>query len=203
MKIILFPFNYCNKSEAKTFLDKGAMLPLSIADSALLGTKIPFFIPDFAQTCTASVHVALRICRLGRCIGEKYAHRYFDAITAAVNFTAHPLLEQLRDAGLPWDVACGFDTSLALGQWKEKDHAGPFSSLSAALLRNGKEIQRVSTTNLIADADKLIAEASKVFTLRTGDVLLTGSPQNGIPVAINDHLTLLLGEERVIEFNVK
>lgn len=203
MKIILFPFNYCNKSETKTFLDRGVMFPLSIPDSALMGTKIPFFIPDFAETCTASVHVALRICRLGRCIGEKYAHRYFDAVTAAVNFTAHPLLEHLRQSGLPWDAACGFDTALALGKWKQKEHAGPFPGLSAALQRNGKEIQRVSTTNLIADADKLIVEASKVFTLRTGDVLLTGSPPKGIPVEINDHLTILLGEEKVIEFNVK
>ena len=58
----------------------------------------------------------VRICRLGKTIPERFAHRYYDAVTVGIDFTARDLQKKLKEQGLPWELSKSFDGAAALGQ---------------------------------------------------------------------------------------
>ena len=53
----------------------------------------------------------VRICKLGKTIPQRFAHRYYDAVTVGIDFTAREMQKKLREAGQPWELAKGFDGS--------------------------------------------------------------------------------------------
>ena len=51
--------------------------------------------------------------------------------------------------------------------------------------------------------DTLIAEVSRFFTLKIGDIIFTGTPSGVAPVVENDILEGYLGEEKAFKVNIK
>ncbi len=90
------------------------------ADSSLLKNGKPFFIPDFMGPIDYETEVVVRICKLGKSIPQRFAHRYYDAVTVGIDFTSRDYLKKARENGLPWDICMGFDGSSVLGEWVEK-----------------------------------------------------------------------------------
>ena len=123
MKIFAVDMNYAeyNKSQNETLSKKEGPVIFTKADSALLKDKKPFFIPDDLGTIEYETELVVRICRLGKTISERFAHRYYDAVTVGIDFTARELQQKLRAQGLPWDLCKGFDGSAALGEWIPKE----------------------------------------------------------------------------------
>lgn len=174
------------------------------ADSALLTEGKPFFVPSFTKRCDYEAELCVRINHLGRSIPERFAHRYYDEVTVGIDFTARDLQGQLRQKGLPWDLCKGFDGSAAVGQWIPLAHYGKgIQELQFHLRRNGKQVQEGYTADMIFGVDKLISFISQFFTLKTGDIIFTGTPAGVGAVCIEDHLEGYLEGEKVIEFNVK
>lgn len=176
----------------------------TLPDTALLGAKAPFFIPDFAPCCTANLYLAVRINRLGRSIFSKFAHRYYDAVAPAVHFTANPFLGELQDRHLPWDMACGFDNALAVGSFTPVAEAiAEDNSVHCEIARNGK----AAITNTFCDTRNLIAEfihvASHYYMLRQGDILLFPANQKGFDVDIDDRIEASLNGAPALAFNIK
>ena len=204
MKIIL-PVSGCNKSLLPTLESYGGVPLQVIPDTSLLGAKQPFFIPDYAPQCRAHLHVAVSVSRLGRCIDSRFAHRYYDAVTAVVRFTAHPLYEELHKQGLPCDVACSFDGSVAVGTFvpvNASDKAQP-KPLSLSLAVNGNEAMSIQTDDVRSAADDLVASASLFHMLRQGDLLLSSEAASTFDVKIDDHLEVSVDGHVVRAFNVK
>jgi 2-keto-4-pentenoate hydratase/2-oxohepta-3-ene-1,7-dioic acid hydratase in catechol pathway len=56
---------------------------------------------------------------------------------------------------------------------------------------------------MVHSVDKLVSFISQFFTLKTGDIIFTGTPVGVGPVHIDDHLEGYLEEKKVLEFNVK
>ena len=104
-------------------------------DSALVNRGRPFFIPDFTQECEYETELVVRISRMGRSISQRFAHRYYDAVTVGIDFTARDIQRRMRERGLPWDLAKGFDGSAVIGEWRE------FSQLPN---RNPVELSNIS-----------------------------------------------------------
>ncbi len=212
MKIFAVGMNYPehNKELGETLYDKGgesAAAPPVIftkADSALLSGGKPFFIPDFTERCDYETELVVRICRLGRSISPRFAHRYYDAVTMGIDFTARDLQERLRAQGHPWELCKGFDGSAAVGQFvplQELQH--DVQDLTFHLDINGHTVQRGHTADMLHPIDELVSYISRFFTLKMGDLLYTGTPAGVGPVHIDDHLCGWLGERKVLEFNVK
>ena len=182
-------------------------VPFSIiftkADSALLKDGKPFFIPDFMGRIDYETEVVVRICRLGKSIPERFAHRYYDALTVGIDFTARDLQEQLRKNGQPWDLCKGFDGSAVIGQWVDKEKFLNINTLPFHLDINGHTVQEGCTADMLYTIDSLIAYISQYFTLKTGDILFTGTPVGVGPVHIDDHLEGYLADRKVLEFNCK
>ncbi len=175
----------------------------TLPDTALLGAKAPFFIPDFAPCCTANLYLAVRINRLGRSINNQFAHRYYDAVAPAIHFTANPFLEELKSLRLPWDMACGFDNALAVGTFTPIIDALNDGNISCEALHNGKPAIAETFSNvrdLLAD---FIYVASRYYMLRQGDILLFPANQKGFDVDINDRVEASLNGAHTLAFNVK
>ncbi|MDY5453019.1 MAG: fumarylacetoacetate hydrolase family protein [Alloprevotella sp.] len=176
---------------------------VTLPDTTLTTSNRPFFIPDFAEPCTVSVQLAVRIGRLGRCIAPRFAYRYRDAATVCAVFVAQGLLQELQAAALPWDAACAFDGCVALGRFAPLPETGVDNAV-CSLDIDGKPVQSFNTAAAMAGADDLIAQVSRCCTLRQGDILLTGSPFTGqTAVGINCHLTARFNGEALLDFNVK
>ena len=174
------------------------------ADSALLTDGRPFFVPSFTKRCDYETELCVRINHLGRSIPERFAHRYYDEVTVGIDFTARDLQEQLRQKGLPWDLCKGFDGSAAVGRWMPLEHFGKdIQELHFHLLRNGEQVQAGCTKDMLFGVDRLVSFISQFFTLKTGDIIFTGTPAGIGPVSIEDHLEGYLEGEKVLEFNVK
>lgn len=206
MKILAVGMNYAehNKELRETLYKQEAPVIFTKADSALLTGGKPFFIPDFTERCDYETELVVRICRLGRSISPRFAHRYYDAVTVGIDFTARDLQERLRQQGLPWELCKGFDGSAAVGRFvplAQLSHG--IQDLHFHLDINGTTVQQGYTADMHNTVDELVAFASRFFTLKTGDLLFTGTPAGVGPVHIDDHLCGWLEEEKVLEFNVK
>ncbi len=173
------------------------------ADSSLLKDGKPFFVPDHLGRVDYETEMVVRICRLGKSIPERFAHRYYDAVTVGIDFTARDLQRRLRDAGQPWDLCKGFDGAAAIGEWIPKEKFLDVQALHFHLDINGRTVQEGCTSDMLFGVDRLISYISQFFTLKTGDMLYTGTPAGVGPVKIDDHLTGYLEDRKVMEFNVK
>jgi 2-keto-4-pentenoate hydratase/2-oxohepta-3-ene-1,7-dioic acid hydratase in catechol pathway len=176
-------------------------------DSALLKGGRPFFVPEELGRIEYETELVVRICRLGKGIPKRFAHRYYDAVTVGIDFTARELQQQLRGKGLPWERAKAFDGSAAIGRWIDivPDVQTDEHRLShrLRLAVNGTVVQDGNTADMLFDIDALISYISQTFTLRTGDLLFTGTPTGVGAVHPDDHLEGWLDDEKVLEFNCK
>ena len=173
------------------------------ADSALLKDRKPFFIPDWSQQVDYETELVVRISRLGKSIPERFAYRYYDAVTVGIDFTARDWQREARKQGHPWEICKGFDGSAVIGEWVPKEKFLDMQALHFHLDINGKTVQEGCTSDMLYKIDELIAYISQFFTLKTGDLLYTGTPVGVGPVKINDHLEGWLEERKVLEFNCK
>lgn len=205
MKIFAIGMNYAeyNKSLHETLSVSEEPVVFTKADSALLKDHKPFFIPDDMGKIECEAEVVVRICRLGKTISERFAHRYYDAVTVGIDFTARELQQKLREKGLPWDLCKGFDGSAALGEWVQKDKFLDVQRLRFHLDINGRTVQEGCTSDMLFTVDRIISYISRFFTLKTGDIIYTGCPAVCGPVSINDHLEGYLEDRKVLEFNCK
>ena len=170
------------------------------ADSALLRNGKPFFVPDWASRVDYEAEVVVRICRLGKGIPLRFAHRYYDAVTVGIDFTARDWQQRARAKGHPWTICKGFDGSAAIGEWVEKDSLGDIQDLHFRLEKDGATVQQGHTADMLYTVDELIAYISRFFTLRTGDLLYTGTPAGVGPVVEGNHLEGWIEQQKVADF---
>lgn len=97
----------------------------------------------------------------------------------------------------------GFDGSAVIGDWVEKERFLSVQNIRFSLDINGKTVQEGNTSDMIYSIDRLISYISQYFTLKTGDLLYTGTPVGVGPVSIDDHLEGYLEGEKVLDFNCK
>ena len=190
MKIFAVGMNYVgyNKALNEPLLKRDDPVIFTKADSSLLKDRKPFFIPDELGTIEYEAEIVVRVCRLGKSISERFASRYYDAVTVGIDFTARDLLRKLSQQGLPWDMSKSFDGAAALGEWVSKDKFLDIQRLRFHLDVNGETKQEGCTNDMIYKVDEIISYISRFFTLKTGDLIYTGCPTSGFPVHSNDRL---------------
>lgn len=205
MKIFGIGMNYIqhNKELDGALYKTEAPVLFTKADSSLLKSGKPFFVPDFMGRIDYEAELVIRICRLGKNIPLRFAHRYYDAVTVGIDFTARDVQQQLREKGLPWDLSKSFDGAAAIGEWVGKDKFLDVQALRFHLDINGHTVQEGCTADMVFSIDEIVAYISQYFTLKTGDVIFTGTPAGVGPVHIDDHLEGYVEERKVLEFNCK
>ena len=172
-------------------------------DSALLKDSKPFFIPDFTKQVDYETELVVRICRLGKNIAPRFAHRYYDAVTIGIDFTARDLQNKLRSEGKPWEISKGFDNSAVIGDFIPVNRFKDVQNLNFHLNIDGTQVQQGNTKDMIFKIDDLIAYVSQFYTLKIGDLLYTGTPVGVGPVSIGQHLEGYLEGEKLLDFYVR
>lgn len=206
MKIFAVGMNYAehNKELHGTLLKTEEPVIFTKADSALLKDHKPFFIPDWSSRVDYETEVVVRICRLGKGIPARFAHRYYDAVTVGIDFTARDMQQKAREKGLPWTICKGFDGSAVIGDWVPVEELNKnLGGLDFHLDINGQTVQQGYTGDMQYSIDELISYISRFFTLKTGDLLYTGTPVGVGPVHIDDHLEGWLEDRKVLDFKCK
>lgn len=115
-------------------------------DSSLLVNRKPFFIPNWSTDVRMTPCVVLRVSRLGKNIGSRFANRYYDSMALGVNIIAADYVAQGD-----WVRGFAFDYSLPVGE---------FAPIEQPI------------EGLVLDIDTAVEIASKVMTIRQGDLIV-------------------------------
>ena len=200
MNIIIVRNNYGDSA----LIDKVSALSYDfLPETAQLRNERPLFLPDFANPALVRLYLAVRICRLGRNISERFAHRYYDAATVVPHFSAPMVGDTANDGNqLPVAATAGFDNALPTGRFVPTDRAA-LSQCEFSLRLNGKEKLKGQGNALLQDADLLIAQISKYHTVRNGDLLLLGTPPSHLLLGPEGRIETYLNDECVLSFKIK
>lgn len=202
MKIICIGRNYAaHAAELNNPVNEDPVIFLK-PETALITGRLPFFIPDFSHEIHHEIELVLRVCKTGKRIEEQFAHKYFDAISVGIDFTARDLQSELKKKSLPWEISKGFDGSAAIGSFLMFKDLNP-ESIDFFLKVNGEIKQTGNSSLMIFPFGKIISYASKFFTLKIGDLIFTGTPSGVGPVKKDDVLEGYIGNQRLLNLKVK
>lgn len=191
MKLINIINNYSDAGDRPRFYLK--------ADTALLRNNDSFYIPDGVGRVVAEPHIVLKLSRLAKCVGERFATRCYDAVMGGVSFTAVDVLDRARAEGLPWDEAVGFDHSSALSL----DSLSRDAMLEGATLYiNNEECASINLNDMRFTPDRVVSHLSECMTLRIGDLVFLGS-RVSFDVKAGDNYRLVMAGHTLLDFDIK
>lgn len=203
MKIICVGRNYADHIEELKNERPDAPVIFMKPDSALLRPGEDFYLPDFSADVHHELEVVVKINRMGKFIEEKFAHKYYDELALGIDFTARDLQSKLKAKGLPWELAKAFNGSAPVSDFVPKSSLGSLNDLSFSLEVNGSIRQDGNTSMMLYTTDYLIAFVSQYFTLKTGDLIFTGTPKGVAAVKAGDQLVGKLDGKTLLRLNVK
>lgn len=203
MKIICIGLNY-----RKHAIEMGRPFPdepvvFLKPDSSILKNNKPFFLPDFSSEIHYEVEVVVKVTRLGKGILPKFASRYYDELTVGIDITARDLQTRLSKAGLPWEISKCFDGAAPLGRFIPVSSFENIGNIDFRLEINGITVQHGNTSDMIFGINEIVSYVSKFFTLKTGDLIFTGTPPGVGPLKRNDHLKAYLGDTLLLDFMIR
>ncbi len=202
MKIICVGRNYADHAkELNNPVPKKPLLFMK-PSTAILHKKRPFYYPDFSTNIHYEAELILKICRNGKCVEEKFAHKYYEEISVGLDLTARDIQAKCKEKGHPWEIAKAFDNSAVVGAFIPKDDWDP-NNIQFSLKKNGTLAQQGDTKDLIFNFDYLIAYISRFFKLHVGDLIFTGTPAGVGPIEIGDQYEGFIGEQRLFNIEVK
>jgi 2-keto-4-pentenoate hydratase/2-oxohepta-3-ene-1,7-dioic acid hydratase in catechol pathway len=172
-------------------------------DTSILTRNRPFFLPDNGSVIHYEVELVMRICKVGKNIQQKFASSYFDAIGIGLDLTARDIQTRCKEKGLPWLVAKGFDNAAPLGKFIEKNEFTDVNNIHFHLEKNGVTVQKSSSSEMIFNFSDIISFISKYITLKTGDLIFTGTPSGVGPIAIGDRFEAFIEGEKLLGCSIK
>jgi len=203
MKVICMGLNYRNHCQEMGWQFPSEPVVFLKPDSALLKKNKPFFLPGFSENIHYEVEVVVKISRLGKGIAAKFAHRYYDEVTVGIDITARDIQSRNSRAGLPWELSKGFDGAAPIGTFVPLSSIGDIKNIPFSLKINEKLVQESNTADLIFGVDEIIEYVSRFFTLKTGDLIFTGTPSGVGKLYRNDNLVAFLGDKALLNFMIR
>lgn len=201
MKIICIGRNYADHAaEMNSPVPKQPMVFMK-PPSALLVNNKPLYYPEFTENLHYEGELVIKICKNGRHVQPEFAHEYYDEMAFGFDMTARDLQNKCKEKGHPWEIAKGFDGSAIISPFVPMTSKTAPISIKTKL--NGQTVQDGSTADLIFDFNALIVHVSKFFKLQMGDMIYTGTPAGVGPVKIGDLLEGYIGDEKMLECEIK
>ena len=203
MKIICIGRNYVEHAKEMNSAIPTEPIFFLKPDTALIKDNQPFYYPEFSKEIHHEVELVLKISKAGKNIQTQFANKYYDEIGIGIDFTARDLQEQCKKKGLPWEKAKAFDGAAPIGMFINKKQFKDEKNISFHLNINRNMVQKGNTKDLLFSFDTIVAYVSKFFTLKTGDLIYTGTPEGVGPVSIGDRLEAYIENEKLLEFEIK
>jgi 2-keto-4-pentenoate hydratase/2-oxohepta-3-ene-1,7-dioic acid hydratase in catechol pathway len=203
MKIICIGRNYADHARELNHPLPEVPVFFMKPESSVIQNNNPFFFPGFSNEVHYETEIVLKIMRLGKNIEKQFAHRYYQEVGVGIDFTARDLQRECIKEGKPWEIAKAFDGSAVLGKFIKKEKLPDPDAVEFQLDLNGQIVQKGNTRDLIFSFNTIIAYVTKFVTLKTGDLIFTGTPAGVGPVKINDHLVASVEGQVLLDFMVK
>lgn len=203
MKIICIGRNYADHAkEMKSDLPTTPIFFLK-PDTSYLKPGNPFFYPAFTNDLHYECELVVKICKVGKNISEKFAHKYYNEIGLGIDFTARDLQEKCKKNGLPWEIAKSFEHSSPISKDFIPKEELDWNSLEFTLKQNDEIVQVGHVKDMIFSIDQIIVYVSQFMTLKTGDLIYTGTPAGVGPVKIGDKLTGFIHDRKMFDVSIK
>ncbi len=203
MKIICIGRNYAEHAKEMNATIPSEPVFFLKPDTALIKENQPFYYPDFSIDVHHEVELVLKINKPGKNIGTDFAYKYYNEIGIGIDFTARDIQTVCKEKGLPWEKAKAFDGSAPLGSFISKEKIQDINAINFSLKINNESVQKGNTKDLLFSFDSIISYVSHFITLKTGDLIFTGTPSGVGPVKIGDKLTAFIENELLLDFEIK
>lgn len=171
--------------------------------SALLQAHTPFYYPEFTNELHYECELVLRICKNGKYIQERHASKYYNGITAGIDFTARDVQNELKEKGLPWEKAKGWDNSAVVGKWIDITPKMNLKDINFCLYKNKELVQQGNSKDMLFSFDQIVANISNYFSLNIGDLIFTGTPAGVGECVVGDELEGFIEDESLFQVEVK
>ena len=172
-------------------------------DTAISPKGHPFFIPDYSNNIQYEVELVIKINKLGKHIEERFAHKYYQEIGLGIDFTARDIQQELKNQGLPWEKAKGFDGSAVISRSFINKNELNLDNIHFSLQKNKEVVQEGQSKNMLFNFDKIIAYLSQFYTLKIGDIIYTGTPAGVGQVSAGDELEGYIEKQKMFRVLVK
>ena len=171
--------------------------------SALLQPHTPFYYPEFTNELHYECELVLRIAKNGKYIQEKFANKYYDAITTGIDFTARDIQNELKEKGLPWEKAKAWDNSAVIGKWIPLADIKDRNNINFSLKKNKEEVQKGNSQEMIFDFDYIVSYISNFFSINIGDLIFTGTPAGVGEIVVGDDIEAFIETQSLLTLDVK
>src|ERR1700712_2490757 len=171
--------------------------------SALLQAHTPFYYPEFTNELHYECELVLRISKNGKYIQDRFAGKYYDAVTTGIDFTARDIQNELKKKGLPWEKAKSWDNSAVVGKWIPFTEVKNKKDIGFGLYKNKEMVQQSNSGLMINSFDKIVAYISNYFSVNIGDLIFTGTPAGVGECVVGDELEGFIGEENLFSVEIK
>lgn len=203
MKIICIGRNYSEHIDELANQRPESPVVFIKPDSSILPKNQPFFIPPFSNDIHYEAEIVVKINKVGKYITKRFSTTYFSEFSLGIDFTARDVQTQLKQKGLPWELAKGFDGSCFLSdQWLSTSNYN-LQNIDFSLHKNDRTVQKGNTAEMLFKVDEIIAYVSQFFTLKIGDLIFTGTPAGVGPVSQNDILTGMIEDKEMFTLKIK
>jgi len=171
--------------------------------SALLQPHTPFYYPEFTNELHYECELVLRISKNGKYIQEKFASKYYDAVTTGIDFTARDIQNELKAKGLPWEKAKAWDNSAAIGKWILFSNIKSKKDINFCLYKNKELVQQSNSGLMVHSFDKIVSYISTFFSVNIGDLVFTGTPAGVGELVVGDELEAFIEDESLLQLDIK
>lgn len=186
------------KSDAPVFFTKpaDAIVPT--------GSVIPY--PQATHNLHYEGELVVALKAGGRDIGTmEEAKALIFGQAAGCDLTRRDLQAAAKKAGGPWDASKGFDNSAPLGLIAriEDFPQSLFGDARLTLTVNGAEKQNASLDSMIWSVPEIIMALSRLFELKAGDLIFTGTPEGVGALQRGDRVEVTVGPLPPLEFSIE
>lgn len=192
----LFPVHriYCVGKNYADHIKEMGMDPKSVppcffmkpADAATTQSKIPY--PPGTNNYHYELELVLAIGKEGRNISKEQAKEYIFGYAVGFDMTRRDLQIRAGQSGSPWDTGKGFDFSAPISAIFPAASVGHITNGHLVLSVNGELRQDSDISQMVWKIDEIIAELSRLYLLKPGDLIFTGTPAGVGPVVPGDKL---------------
>lgn len=132
------------------------------------------------------------------------ASRLIFGYAAGCDLTRRDLQAAAKKGGAPWDTAKAFDNSAPIGEIVPADQLSPgeIEGGRISLSVNGAERQSSDLAAMIWPVPEVIMALSRLFELRPGDLIFTGTPEGVGPLMPGDAIEVRVSGVPALGFSI-
>ena len=149
------------------------------------------------------MNLVLRISKNGKYIQDRFASKYYDAVSVGIDFTARDIQNELKAKGLPWEKAKAWDNSAVVGKWIPFPNIKNKKDINFCLYKNKELVQQGNSNLMINNFDKIVAYISNYFSINIGDLVFTGTPAGVGECVVGDELEGFIEDESLLQVEIK